>query len=55
MPDTALAHAFIRAVMAWARRHVGAERVALPSGVVDAVELRQVVVALVCAQSWKEE
>ncbi len=55
MPDTVMAAAFVRALVAWARRHAGAERVALPSGRVDAVELRQVVIALVCAQSWKEE
>jgi hypothetical protein len=54
MPDTVMAHAFLRALIRLARRHA-AERVTLPSGRVDAVELRQVVIALVCAQSWKEE
>lgn len=63
MPDTALAHAFLRALVAWAQRQSGAGRVALPAGAVDADELARVM-ALLRARSdsrlradgarWKE-
>jgi hypothetical protein len=51
MPNTALAHAFLRdAILVWARRQSGGERLALPSGRVDGDELRRVITALVCAR-----
>lgn len=53
MPDTALAHAFLAALLRWAQRQAGAKRVMLPAGAVDADELRKVVVALVCASTTK--
>jgi len=50
-PDTQMAHAFLRALLVWAaRRCHGAGLIALPSGRVDADELKQCVVALCCAR-----
>jgi len=49
MPDTIMAAAFLRAFIAWAQRESGKEMV-LPTGIVAAGELRQVIVALVCAR-----
>jgi hypothetical protein len=51
MPDTIMASAFLIAVLQWAQRQRrGSKRMTIPSGVVDADELRQVVVALTCAR-----
>ena len=50
MPQTALAHAFLRALLSWARRqNRGAELIALPAGRVDADDLTVVIAALICA------
>jgi len=50
MPDTALAHAFVVAVYAWAARHSGVgRRMIIPSGVVDGEELKRVILALTSA------
>lgn len=51
LPDTALAHAFLRALVAWAERRSAEGRVMLPAGAVDADELVHVVVALLHARS----
>ena len=51
MPSTALAHAFLRALVAWAERRSTEGRVTLPAGAVDADELVHVVVALLHARS----
>jgi hypothetical protein len=49
--ETAFGAAFLRALLIWARREGrSSKRIALPSTVVDADELRQVIVALVCAR-----
>jgi len=50
LPNTALCDAFMAAIMDWYAREAGARRVVLPSGTVDASELRKVVCALVCAR-----
>lgn len=57
MPDTVMARAFLAAVMAWAGRESHARRATLPTGAVDADELRRVVIALACAPrgALKEE
>lgn len=51
MPDTVMAHAFVRAIFQWAERQNPGRRVTLPSGSVDGDELRQVVCALACSRS----
>jgi len=51
MPNTALAHAFLDAILHWAERQAGIGRVAIPTGSVDAGELRQVIFALLMARS----
>ena len=50
MPDTVMARAFLNAVINWAENNLS-KRVALPTGAVDADELRQVILALVRARS----
>jgi hypothetical protein len=51
MPQTALAHAFLQALLNWARRqNHGAALIALPSGKVDGDDLMVVITALVCAR-----
>jgi hypothetical protein len=51
MPQTALAYAFLQALLTWARRQShGAALITLPAGRVGSDELLQVVVALVCAR-----
>ena len=50
MPHTAMASAFLTAVLQWAVRQAHVKQVALPSGQVDADELRKVIVALACAR-----
>jgi len=52
-PDTIMAHAFLRALLAWCARQTRSGPVAIPTGAVDPVELRQVLVALVCAQGQR--
>jgi hypothetical protein len=47
---TVMQWAFLRALIAWAARTTRDKRIALPSGRGDVEELRQVLVALVCAQ-----
>jgi len=55
IPETAIAHAFLKALIEWAQRADRSERrIALPSGAVDGDELRQVVVALVCARATRD-
>jgi hypothetical protein len=54
MPDTVMARAFLTGVMRWAARQSGAREVALPTGRVDANELRRVVGALMRAKSRRE-
>jgi hypothetical protein len=49
MPCTAMAAAFLRALMAWAARQHGG-RVTLPSGAVDGDELARVILALLRAR-----
>ena len=51
VPETALADAFLRALIAWAPRGARDRRIALPAGTFDPDELRPVVVALVCARA----
>lgn len=54
-PDTAMAFAFVRAVYEWASRHSGVgRRMVIPSGEVDADELKKVIVALACARIERE-
>jgi hypothetical protein len=53
VPDTAFAHAFILAICEWASRQCGTRRVAIPTGTVDADELRRVVLALMAAKADK--
>jgi hypothetical protein len=50
----AMQHAFLAALLRWAARVQRAEPIALPVGRVDPGELRQVLIALVCAQPAKE-
>lgn len=50
MPSTTMAMAFLAAVIRWADRQAGIGRVAIPTGRVDADELRRVVCALVVAR-----
>jgi len=54
VPDTAMACAFLLAVINWAEPNL-TKRVALPTGAVDANELRQVVMALICARGERGE
>ena len=51
VPSTALVHAFLRALVAWAERRSAGGRVTLPAGAVDAAELARVILALLSAQS----
>jgi hypothetical protein len=51
MPRTALADAFLAVLLRWVQRQTRAESITLPVGAVDPLELRQVVVALVCARN----
>jgi hypothetical protein len=53
LPETAFVHAFILAICAWAARASGARRMAIPTGAVDADELRRVVLALMAAKADK--
>lgn len=53
MPSTAMARAFLVAICEWAARESHTRRVTLPTGNVDADELRKVVVALTCARGAK--
>jgi hypothetical protein len=53
MPYTVMARAFLDACLAWAARQSGAKTVALPTGRVDADELRQVIVALTRARGGR--
>lgn len=46
VPDTIMARAFLHAVIVWAQRQTG-KPVAIPTGRVDADQLRAVIVALV--------
>ncbi|MGO9419400.1 hypothetical protein [Roseiarcus sp.] len=47
VPNTAMSYAFIRAVCRWASRASGSQqRMTIPSGEVDAEELKRVVLAL---------
>jgi hypothetical protein len=52
MPSTALADAFLRALLRFAARRSRetGDLIALPSGRVDPLELAQVIVALKCAR-----
>jgi hypothetical protein len=46
MPTTAMASAFLDALADWAQRHAPTDKVTLPTGVVTARELLQVLSAL---------
>lgn len=50
MPDTVMASAFLVGVMRWAAKQSHTKRLVLPTGAVDADELRKVLVALTCAR-----
>jgi hypothetical protein len=51
----AMQWAFLEALIAWARREThGAQIISIPGGRVDPAELRQVLVALICARRHEE-
>jgi hypothetical protein len=50
MPDTLMATRFLEAIIKWAKRRSRGERMIIPAGAVDAVELKRVVCALACAR-----
>jgi hypothetical protein len=51
LPKTALAAAFMRALIVWCARHPDTETtISIPSGTVTTTELRQVIVALLATK-----
>jgi hypothetical protein len=44
--ETALSHAFLKALVKWAERHTDNDRIAIPTGAVTAAELVPVLRAL---------
>ena len=46
LPDTAMAAAFLRALGRWVGAHRSVNKIAIPTGTVDAAELARVVCAL---------
>jgi hypothetical protein len=56
LPNTAMCFAFVRAVYEWAARSSGVQRrMVIPTGEVDADELRRVVLALMAAKADADE
>lgn len=51
VPSTALAAAFLRALVAWAERRSGGGKRVISAGAVDADELARVILALLRARS----
>jgi hypothetical protein len=51
MPDTALAHAFLAALLRWAQRRGRNAADRHPAGAVDRIELQRVVMAILAARA----
>jgi hypothetical protein len=52
LPRTAIANAFLEALRRWAVKHHGDDmKIAIPSGTVTTVELKQVVIALLAIKA----
>jgi hypothetical protein len=52
---TPMQSAFLAGLLDWAQRETGDELIAIPTGVVDPAELRQVIVALKCARDERRQ